>query len=74
MAIEVLEAKLSVSIKVGIARDVKGDISSTDSMRLATTIGLLRYAEDKYRKKILHDKNVIQHLSTKLVDIFNNYF
>jgi len=74
VAIEVLEAKLSASIKVGIARDVKGDISSIDSMRLATTIGLLRYGEDVFRKKILHTKNLVQNISTKLVDIFNNYF
>ncbi|MFA6078529.1 MAG: cell division protein FtsA [Candidatus Omnitrophota bacterium] len=74
VAIEILEAKLSASIKVGIARDVKGDISSIDSMRLTTAIGLVRYGEDVYRKKILHHKNLVQNISTKLVDIFNNYF
>ena len=43
-------------------------------MRGATAIGLARYAYKKHMKKTLEEKNIISRISTKVVDIFNNYF
>ena len=61
-------------MKVGVAKHIIGDISTSDSIRLATAIGLAKYAHDKYEKKIAQDKDVVRRLSTKVVDLFNNYF
>jgi len=72
--IETLEEKLKTPVKVGIAKDVKGDISSVDNLRLTPAIGLIKYAAERYRTKALNGKNVVQKISAKVVDIFNNYF
>lgn len=72
--IELLENRFSCPVKIGIARDIKGDISGTDSIRLAVAIGLVRYGEAKYKAKLPLAQSVVQQISTKVVDIFNNYF
>lgn len=72
--IELMESKLSCRVKMGIPRAVKGDISSVDSIRLATALGLIRYGEEKHRTKNVQAKNIVQHVSSKVVDLFNNYF
>lgn len=71
---ELLEAALPYPVKLGIAKDVTGELSGIDSIKLATAIGLARYGADKYRSKIIASKNILQHISNKVVDIFNNYF
>ena len=72
--VEVLERGISLPVKIGTAREVTGDISSLDSMKAVTAIGIVRYAHEKLRRKAAEDKNILQHISTKVVDIFNNYF
>jgi cell division ATPase FtsA len=72
--IELMEAKLSCRVKMGIPRAIKGDISSVDSIRLATALGLIRYGEERYRVKTVQAKNLLQHVSSRVVDLFNNYF
>ncbi len=72
--IEVLEDKLSYPVKMGIVKDIKGDISSLDSIRLAGAIGLARYAHRRYETKRSEDKGMIKQFSSKVVDMFNNYF
>ena len=72
--IEYLETKLPYPIKMGIVRDIRGDISSLDSVRLTTALGLAKYAYGIYEKKMAEVKNLPQNLSAKIVDIFNNYF
>jgi cell division protein FtsA len=72
--IELLEAKLSCPVKMGVPRAVKGDISSIDSIRLTTALGLIRYGEARYRAKAIQARNILQHMSARVVDIFNNYF
>ena len=72
--VEFLEEKLSLPVKVGVVKDVRGDLSGVDSMRLATAIGLARYAYNNRQKKTLENKGAINRLSAKVVDIFNNYF
>lgn len=69
--IEFLEEKLSYPVKVGVVKDVRGDISSTDSLKFSTAIGLARYA---YEKRMLERRNIARRLSEKVVDLFNNYF
>jgi cell division protein FtsA len=72
--IELVEAKLSCPVRMGTPRAVKGDISSIDSVRLTTALGLIRYGEARHRAKAIQAKNILQHVSARVVDIFNNYF
>lgn len=72
--VESLEERLSYPVKMGRVKDVTGEISGLDSLRLATAIGLCRYAYEKYEKKAREDRDVMKRLSTKVVDLFNNYF
>ena len=72
--VEVMETRLPYRIRIGTVKDVKGVSSGLDSMRGATAIGLARYAYKKHMKKTLEEKNIISRISTKVVDIFNNYF
>jgi cell division protein FtsA len=72
--IEFLETKLPYPIKMGTVRDTRGDISSIDSIRLSTAIGLARYGAEKYMQKIADGANPAHRLSNKIVDIFNHYF
>jgi len=69
--IEFLEEKLAYAIKMGIPRDVRGDVSSLDGVRLSTAIGLARYACEK---RAAEDTGIARRLSEKVVDLFNNYF
>lgn len=72
--VEALEAGISHQVRVAAVKDVTGDISSIDSLRLATAIGLCRYAYEKYEKKAREDRDIVKRLTTKVVDLFNNYF
>ena len=72
--VELLESKLSHPVKMGAATDIKGDISSIDSVRLSTAIGLVRYAHKKYLNDMHQLGNPARRLSTKLVDLLNDYF
>lgn len=72
--VEFFEEKLSRPVKLGVAKDIHGDISGPDSMRLPTAIGLAKYAYAKYMNRLAEEKNLVKGLSAKVVDIFNNYF
>ena len=72
--VELLESKLSRPVKMGAATDVRGDITSIDSVRLSTAIGLVRYAYQKNLFKLRETANLARRFSSKLVDIFNDYF
>jgi len=72
--IELLEEKISHPVEVGIVKGLKGDISGVDSLRLTTAIGITRYAEEKFKTSGTIFTNTFQHVSNKIVEIFNNYF
>lgn len=72
--IEFLEGKLPYPIKMGVVKDVRGDISSIDSIRLSTAIGLAKHGHEKYLQKIAEARDPARRLSEKIVDIFNRYF
>lgn len=72
--IEFLEGKLAYQIKMGVVKDVRGDISSIESIRLSTAIGLAKYGYEKYLQKLAETNNPARRLSDKIVAIFNNYF
>lgn len=72
--VEFLEEKLSAPVKMGVAKEVRGDISGADSVRLPAAIGLVKYAYDKYEKRLLEEKGLVKNLSSRVVDILNNYF
>jgi len=71
--VEFLEDKFAYPIKMGISKDVRGDLSGLDSMRLITALGLVKYAGQKHRARAAA-KDLPKMISEKLIDIFNNYF
>jgi cell division ATPase FtsA len=72
--IEFLEGRLAYPIRMGVVKDARGDISSIDSIRLSTAIGLAKYGYEKYLQKLTEARNPAHRLSDKVVDIFNHYF
>lgn len=72
--IEYLEGRLPYPIKMGHAKDVRGEISSIEGLRLSTAIGLARYGYEKEMRKISEKGMGVRRISDKIVDIFNNYF
>ncbi len=72
--IEFLEEKLALPVKMGIAKDIRGEISGVDSMKLSTAIGLAKYACNKHEESRVRSKNFTGRISSAVVDIFNNYF
>ena len=72
--IEFLEQEISRPVSMGATKDLRGDLSASDSMRLTTAVGLVKYASNKYLRRRIEQKNIALRLSDKVVDIFNNYF
>jgi Actin-like ATPase involved in cell division len=72
--VDVLEEKLPYPVKMGVVKNAEGNISSVDSLRGVTAIGLARYAEAEYRPKQFQTKGLAKDISEKLAEIFNNYF
>ena len=73
-ALDTLEEKLSFPVKMGVVRNVQGNISSIDSLRGVTAIGLARYAQVQHKPKSFQTKGLIKDISDKVTEIFNNYF
>ena len=59
---------------MGVAKEIRGEISGLDSIRLCTAIGLAKYASTKYENLPQNVKNFTERVSSAVVDIFNNYF
>ena len=72
--IEYLEERLSCPVRMGVAKEVKGEISGLDSIRLCTAIGLSKYAAAKSENLPQSAKNLARRVSSAVTDIFNNYF
>lgn len=72
--IEYLEEKAGYPMKMGVAKEIRGDISAVDSLRLSTAIGLARYGFEKASAETVSARSAAHRLSEKIVDIFNNYF
>ena len=71
---EYLESSLQCPVKMGVAKDIRGNISGIDSMKLSTSIGLVKYASSRRETRPLSGKGIANRISTAVVDIFNNYF
>ncbi|MDP3790603.1 MAG: hypothetical protein Q8R38_00980 [Candidatus Omnitrophota bacterium] len=71
---ECLEERLGYHVRMGTVKNVHGNISSTDSLRAATAIGLARYALGQYQPRAMQARNFVQNISNRVVEIFNNYF
>lgn len=71
---EILEERLSRPVKMGVVKNVQGNISSIDSLKCATAIGLARYAAALKRPHPISPKGFINNVSDKIAEIFNNYF
>ena len=72
--VDILEERLSYPVKMGIVKNVQGNISSVDSLRGVTAIGLARFAEIEYQPKPFQTKGLAKDISEKVAEIFNNYF
>jgi cell division protein FtsA len=72
--LDILEERLSYQVKMGMVRNIQGNISSIDSMRGVTAIGLARYAQAQNRHKPFQTKGFVKDISDKVTEIFNNYF
>lgn len=72
--VEYLAESLPYPVKIGVAKDVRGDVSSSDSMRLSTAIGLAKLACERYNEGVVTYKSIPRFISSKVVDLFNNYF
>ena len=72
--VDILEEKLSYPVKMGVVKNAQGNISSIDSLRGVTAIGLARYAEIEYQPKPFQTKGLAKDISEKVAEIFNNYF
>ena len=72
--LEYLEEKTSIATKMGVAQDIRGEISSVDRMRITTAIGLARYGYEKLKARPKDSGNFFKQASDKFVDVFNNYF
>jgi len=73
-AVEFLQEHVQFPVKMGALRQITGDISSVESLRFATALGLVRYAQEKYRQRLADEKHAMRRFSDKVIDIFNNYF
>lgn len=71
---ETLEERLGFPVRMGMVRNVQGNISSTESLRAVTAIGLARYAASDYQSRPAQAKTIALKISNKVVEIFNNYF
>ena len=74
MIAESLEEKMQYPIKIGSARDIIGQISSADSMKAVSAIGLVKYGYEDYIKRYARKKGFAGAVKDKIVDLFNNYF
>lgn len=73
-AVDLLEERLSYPVRMGVVKNAHGNISSIDSIRGVTAIGLARYAQAEYRPKPFQTKGLAKDISEKVMEIFNNYF
>ena len=71
---ETLEERLGLPVRMGTVKNVHGNISSIESLRAATAIGLARYAGLQYQPKAVQAKRLVNSISNKVMEIFNNYF
>ena len=72
--VEALGERLSLPLKVGSIRDIRGSISTIDSMKALTAIGIVRYAHERSKIRAAEHKGPINGISSKVIDILNNYF
>ena len=71
---EYMEEQIARSVKMGVVKDVRGALSTADSVMLSTAIGLAKYANEKRVNKFLERGNITSRISTAVVDLFNSYF
>ncbi|MDP3730830.1 MAG: hypothetical protein Q8R14_04835 [Candidatus Omnitrophota bacterium] len=72
--VDIMEERLSIPVKMGVVKNAQGNISSIDSLRGVTAIGLARYAGIEYQPKPFRTKGLVRDMSEKVAEIFNNYF
>ncbi len=72
--IEYLEEKLLCPVRIGTAKEIRGEVSGLDSIRLCTAMGLVKYAALKEENQPQNARSLARALSTTVIDIFNNYF
>lgn len=71
---EFIEERLGRPVRMGSVKEIRGDISSAESARLSTAIGLVKYAHGKHEQKIAGSRNPVKNFSARVVDILSDYF
>ncbi len=71
---ELLEERLMYPIRIGVAKDIMGDISSIEGIKTVTSIGLAKYGYEQLKKRDAKTKNIFAWAMAKVTDILNNYF
>ncbi len=73
--LEALESRLGVQVVPGAVKSLTGRVSSIEGVTATTAIGLVRFARKDYENRARpRPKGLIKNISTKVVDLFNNYF
>lgn len=72
--IEFIEERLSYPAKMGVVKDVVGNISGIDRMRATTAIGLAKYGAERMSKAKGEFRTPFHLVSSKVTDLLNNYF
>lgn len=72
--LEHIEDKLTISSAMGIVKGISGEISGSDSLKFATAIGICRHAFQERRLTARADRRMSRRLTTKIMDLINNYF
>ena len=72
--IEFIEERLSYPAKMGVIKDVAGNISGIDRMRATTAIGLAKYGAERMSKAKREFRTPFHLVSSKVVDLLNSYF
>ena len=73
--LEMIESRLGVEIVQGVVKSITGKASPIDGVIATTAIGLVRFAAKNHEDRMrTPPKGLINNISTRVIDIFNNYF
>ncbi len=72
--VDLLSGKIPYPVKVASPKDIKGEISSLDALKATTAIGVVKHVCEKMEARPIEEGNILNRISSGLVDIINNYF
>jgi len=73
--VEAFEAALGFPVRPGTVKDLAGNISYPESVIATTAIGLVRHGCSVHAPRVRQNAGgIVRGISSRVVDIFNNYF